>query len=179
MAPAAAGAERQPRCGEQPCSRRRGAGTWGATGARGATEPGLRDEHVTPGWRAECGRAAGACCASLGGEEQLPTDLPQSPVGGAPCASKCCSWLSSAAELCHSSAQMLNPWINCQRMSVHKHVHSWEAGLLLTHGMLLAPLYMVLNSVSEPGHCGLPAALPIPSFNNGRSRTYPEVFFIG
>lgn len=107
-----------------------------------------------PGWRAACGWAVGVCCASLGGEEQLPRDLPQSPVGRAPCASKRCSWPSSAAELCHSSVQTLNPWINCQGTTVHKHVHSWEAGLPLTCGMLLAPLYLICNSMSELGHCG-------------------------
>lgn len=119
-----------------------------------------------PGWRAACGWAAGVCCASLGGEEQLPTDPPQSPVGRAPCASERSSWPSSAAELCHSSVQTLNPWINRQRTAVHKHVHSWEAGLPLTCRMLLAPLYMIWNSTSELGHCGLPAALPSPGFNN-------------
>lgn len=50
--------------------------------------------------------------------------------------------------------QTLNPWINCQGTTVHKHVHSWEAGLPLTCGMLLAPLYLMCNSMSELGHCG-------------------------
>lgn len=77
---------------------------------------GCAESSEGPGRRAARGQAA---CSPLWEE--------RTPIEGAPCASKGCSWPSSAAELCHSSAQMLNPRINWRRTSVHKHVRSWKA----------------------------------------------------
>lgn len=94
-----------------------GCGCWLVTAPAWGTAPwpwgGCRGQGVV--------QLGSGCPLCLSGRRGAAAPGPAAP----PCASKRCSWLCSAAQLCHSSVQMLNPWIKWRR-SVHQHVGSWE-----------------------------------------------------